>query len=162
LEISDLRFHRSPVVQLGEALGEGVLGEGDLANQAEDGIPQELQASRGGGRHSRHAIGHFHDGMGNCQPLLLPGIQGAVIAMRKRFLQGTGERNGILNTRVHALAAGRTVNMGGVARQQDSALSQDFGNPVLNVKARGPHDAPNVNFRMLRPALRKNMLKIGK
>jgi hypothetical protein len=49
--------------------------------------------------------------------------------------QRAGKGNGILNAGIHALATGGTVNMCGIASQQDSALPQNFGHAVLNLKS---------------------------
>ena len=45
-----------------------------------------------------------------------------------------GRRNGILNAGIHALAASRTMNMRGVAAQDDGAGNDVGCQPVMNME----------------------------
>jgi hypothetical protein len=78
----------------------------------------------------------------------------------KRFLQCGGWCYGVLNAGIHALATGGTMDMRGVAGQQNSALPQNLGDAVLQAKSRSSHDVVNGDGGILRSALFKNPLKV--
>ena len=98
--------------------------------------------------------------MSNLKPLLLPIIQRFVVSLLQRLLQCGGECYGVLNTGIHTLATGGAMNMRGIASQQYSALPQNFGDAVLQVEPRSPHDAANCDGSILRSALFENVLKV--
>src|ERR1022692_4749193 len=89
-----------------------------------------------------------------------PRNQSCVVSALKRCLQRTGECYGILNAGIHTLAAGRTMNVRGIASQQDSALPWNLGNAMLKMIPRGPNEVSNCDGSLLWSALRKNLLKI--
>ena len=62
-------------------------------------------------------------------------LQPRFIAVLERTSQCLSKRDGILNASIHALAAGRAMNVRRIATEQDPAVAQAFCNPMQRVLA---------------------------
>ncbi len=74
-------------------------------------------------------------------PLQLETVEKAVIGLALQHgRELPGEVDGIADAGVHALSACRTVHMRGIAQQEDAAMPEAFGDPVMNAIGGEPVD----------------------
>src|SRR5690348_11426008 len=72
-----------------------------------------------------------------------------------------GERDGVLNSRIHSLSARRTVDVRRIAGQENSARFVVFGDAVVYSKTRSPDHVLNRGWVLLRPSRVEERLHIG-
>src|SRR5215218_1068038 len=90
---------------------------------------------------ARDAVGRGHYLPGNLLPLPLVGVQQKARRIPADHQgQLPHEVGGVLDADVHTLSAGRAVDVGGVATEEDCPLAKSGSNPVVDAKARRPDD----------------------
>jgi len=102
-----------------------------------------------GGGEAEEAIGGRDQPPCEPDPLSLIGIEQLVgRAAGHHGGKLPGEVDGIANPGIHALSAGRAVNMRGVAKQQRPPLAEMFGNPVMHMIGRKPVDLFHLHLEV--------------
>ena len=126
------------VLDLGQCAGENVAHRRQVAGKGDRQISQHLCRRRFQFRHPRHAIGHRNDVAGDPVARGGPFVKQAFIAAADHGGKDWGKRQAVLNAGIHALAAGRAVDMGCIAAEQDALAARLFHDAVMNAKARAP------------------------
>jgi hypothetical protein len=92
-----------------------------------------------GGGQAEHAIGRRHQAPGKVDTFALVGVQQTVRrATGQNGCKFPGEIDGVADAGVHALAAGRAMDMRGVAEQESATLTEVLRHPMMDVISREP------------------------
>ena len=94
-----------------------------------------------GGREAEDAIGGRDQPPRKADPLGLIAIEQSVgCATGQDRREFPGEIDGVADPGIHALAAGRTVDVRGVAEQEGATFAEMLGHPVMHMIGREPVD----------------------
>ena len=89
-------------------------------------------------RNRERLIGRLDQPAGESDALGFVTVEKHVGSPVERRLQFPGEIDGVANSGVHALPAGRTVDVGGVAEQKCAARSEPLRDPMVDAIGREP------------------------
>src|SRR5918997_2278547 len=127
--------------ELGELQGDVAVHGRDLVEDPERRIANPSDGRMVDGRYAGHAIGERDDVGGDGASLGLITLEDALVgAIAEHAGEPRGQRDGVLDAGVHALAACWAVHVRGVAGEEHAALAVAVGEPVVDAKPRTPHD----------------------
>jgi hypothetical protein len=115
-----------------------------MARQRDDGISQGLSGWRLHRREPGHSVRECHHVGCGAMTFGCPNIQPRIVAVPQRLGQSFGQRNAVLNSSIHALPAGRTMDMRRVSTEQNATPPRILCDPVMNVKSRTPNYGVNT------------------
>ena len=114
-----------------------------------DARAQDISDPTLGGDKAEYTIGGRDQTAGEADPLRLIAVEqpvGCATGQDRRQLPG--QIDGVANSGVHALAAGGTVDVRGIAEQEGAALAEMLRHSVMHMIGRKPVYSPNVDLEV--------------
>src|SRR5262249_32651815 len=103
-----------------------------------------------GGGEAEHAVSSRDQPPGEPDPLGFVTVEQLVRSPAGHDrCQLPGEIDGVANPRIHALAAGRTVDVRGIAEQEGSDPSEMLRHPVMHMIGREPIHLLDLNLEVI-------------
>src|SRR5690242_15718038 len=111
-----------------------------MTGECDSHVAECLTCRRFHGRHAGHSVGEGYDVACLLIAARSPGIQPRLVTVLERFCQRFSKRDTVLNAGIHTRTARGTVNVRGIATEQDAAFTWALRHTMMNVKARAPCD----------------------